>query len=329
MAGGVVRAREEMGTKADSVVTGGDPFFRPLPTAMSSSRLLAVARSASVDTARIAAVSLIADLPAAELDELAAAVSEVEVEAGAEVISLDNYGTAVYFIEQGRADVLPAGGEATQILGPGDTFGEIALLLTGERTASIVARTPMRLLSLSGQDFERIRAHVPELERSLRRLGVERAGRASLVPQAGPPPASVPDPIRVPDGSEVFLIGHAVGVQIYSCTGTGWSFVAPKANLFDDQGELIVTHFAGPTWQTKDGSMVVGHAEASVSVDPTAISWVRLSAASTTPGQLGDTTIIQRVATTGGLAPPAADCNAERAGTVAEVPYTADYYFWK
>jgi hypothetical protein len=172
-----------------------------------------------VDTARIAAVSLIADLPAPELDELAAAVSEVEVEAGAEVISLDNYGTAVYFIEQGRADVLPAGCEATQILGPGDTFGEIALLLTGERTASIVARTPMRLLSLSGQDFERIRAHVPELERSLRRLGVERAGRASLVPQAGPPPASVPDPIRVPDGSEVFLIGHAVGVQNYSCTG--------------------------------------------------------------------------------------------------------------
>ena len=148
---------------------------------MSSSRLLAVARSATVDTARIAAVSLLADLPAAELDELAAAVSEVEVEAGAEVISLDNYGTAVYFIEQGRADVLPDGGEATQTLGPGDTFGEIALLLTGERTASIVARTPMRLLSLSGQDFERIRAHVPELERSLRRLGVERAGRASLV----------------------------------------------------------------------------------------------------------------------------------------------------
>jgi hypothetical protein len=40
-----------------------------------------------------------------------------------------------------------------------------------------VARTPMRLLALSGQDFELIRARVPELERSLRRLGVERSGR--------------------------------------------------------------------------------------------------------------------------------------------------------
>ena len=258
-------------------------------------------------------------------------MSEVEVEAGTKVISLDNYGTAVYFIEQGHADVLPDGGETTQTLGPGDTFGEIALLLTGERTASVVARTPMRLLLLPGQDFERIRTRVPELERSLRRLGVERAGRASLVQvaQAGPPPPSVPDPIQVLDGSKVFLIGHAVGVQIYSCNGTGWSFVAPRANLFDDQGELIITHFAGPTWQAKDGSMVVGHAEASVSVDPTAIPGVRLSAASTTPGQLGSTTNIQRIATTGGLAPPAADCNAIRAGTVAEVPYTADYCFWK
>jgi len=58
----------------------------------------------------------------------------------------------------------------------------------------------------------------------------------------------------------------------------------PRGHLVDDQGELIVTHFAAPTRQAKDGSMVVGHAEASVSVDPTAIPWVRLSVTSTTPG---------------------------------------------
>jgi CRP-like cAMP-binding protein len=129
-----------------------------------------------VDTSRIAAFPLLADLPAAELDQLAGAISEVEVEAGAKVVTLDDYGTAIYFIEQGHADVLTDGGGATQI-GPGDTFGEIALLLTGQRTATVVARTPMRLLSLSDQDFQRIRARVPELERSLRRLGVERAAR--------------------------------------------------------------------------------------------------------------------------------------------------------
>jgi CRP-like cAMP-binding protein len=130
-----------------------------------------------VDRSRLAAVPVFADLPAAELDELAAAISEVEIEAGAEVITVDDYGAAVYFIEEGEAVALTDGGEATQTLGPGDAFGEIGAVLTGQRTATIVARTPMRLLSLSGPDFERIRARVPELERSLRRLGLERAAR--------------------------------------------------------------------------------------------------------------------------------------------------------
>jgi CRP-like cAMP-binding protein len=130
-----------------------------------------------VDTSRIAAFSVLADLPVAELDELAAVMSEVEVDAGAEVTTVDDYGTAIYFIEQGEADVLSDGREATQALGRGDSFGEIALLLTGQRTATVLARTPMRLLSLFGHDFERIRARVPELEGSLRRLGLQRTGR--------------------------------------------------------------------------------------------------------------------------------------------------------
>jgi CRP-like cAMP-binding protein len=129
-----------------------------------------------VDKSRVAVFLDFADLPADELDELAAAMNEVEVEAGAKIVTLDDYGTAVYFIEQGKADVLENGGEATEFLGPGDTFGEIGLLLTGQRTATVVARTPMRLLSLSGPDFERIRARVPRVERSLRQLGLERAG---------------------------------------------------------------------------------------------------------------------------------------------------------
>jgi CRP-like cAMP-binding protein len=130
-----------------------------------------------VDTSRIAAFAVFADLPAAELDELAAAMTEVEVEAGAQVVTLDDYGTAIYFIQQGEADVLPDGVDETRTLGPGDTFGEISLLLTGQRTATVVARTRMQLLSLSGQDFERIQERVPELEHSLRRLGLERASR--------------------------------------------------------------------------------------------------------------------------------------------------------
>jgi CRP-like cAMP-binding protein len=128
-----------------------------------------------VETSRLATFPAFAGLPAAELAELASAVREVAVAAGAEVVTLDDYGEAVYFVEEGEAEVTSNASEPARTLGPGDTFGEIGLLLTGQRTATVVARTPMRLLSLSGQDFEAIRERVPELENALRRLGLERA----------------------------------------------------------------------------------------------------------------------------------------------------------
>ena len=135
-----------------------------------------VARSLVMDAKRIAAFPAFASLPPDELNEFAGAIREAEVEAGATVIRVDDYGTAIYLIEAGTAEVLNDAGDAIQALGPGDTFGEIALLLTGQRTATVVARTPLRLLSLSGQDFDEIRPHVPEVERALRRLALDQAG---------------------------------------------------------------------------------------------------------------------------------------------------------
>lgn len=154
---------------------------------------------------------------------------------------------------------------------------------------------------------------------------------------AEPAEPTVPSRIAVEEGHKVFLVGHAVGVQIWSCNavagGYAWGFVGPRADLFGDNGQLIATHFGGPTWQARDGSTVVGERRDGVTVDPTAIPWLLLAATSKSVGEDGDrfagTTFIQRIATTGGIAPPAADCNAGTAGTVDEVPYTADYYFWK
>ena len=140
----------------------------------------------------------------------------------------------------------------------------------------------------------------------------------------------------MPEGHKPFLVGHAVGVQIYRCDpvsgGYRWNPVAPRADLYGDNGQLLATHFAGPTWLARDGSRVVGTVDNRVTVDPSAIPWLRLSAAST-PGADGDrlagTTFIQRIATTGGLPPAAATCDASTLGETAEVPYTADYVFWK
>jgi FtsP/CotA-like multicopper oxidase with cupredoxin domain len=148
------------------------------------------------------------------------------------------------------------------------------------------------------------------------------------VAHAGVQPPTVPGDVAVPAGNKAFLVGHAVGVQIYTCGASGWAN-APRADLYDDRGKLIITHFAGPSWRAKDGSTVTGAVESRVTVDPTAIPWLRLKATPTVPGRLGKTTYIQRIATTGGLSPAVADCNAQTTGTVKEIPYTADYVFWK
>jgi Protein of unknown function (DUF3455) len=153
---------------------------------------------------------------------------------------------------------------------------------------------------------------------------------------ANAPPA-VPPVIAVEAGHKPFLVGHAVGVQIYTCRivpdGFAWSPATPRADLYDDHGNVIVTHFGGPSWQARDGSTVVGSRVDGVTVDPTAIPWLRLRVTSASSGAEGDrlaaTTYIQRIRTNGGLAPAPDTCNAASVGEVAEIPYTADYAFWK
>jgi hypothetical protein len=149
-------------------------------------------------------------------------------------------------------------------------------------------------------------------------------------------PPDVPPAIEVPAGNRLFLVVHAVGTQNYTCNGSGaWGPAVPAANLFDKHGRLVGTHFGGPTWQYMDGSSVLGTRIAGVFVPPppappVAIPWLLLQEVSTTIGpdggdRLTDTTFIQRVHTTGGLAPAGACVT----GTTASVPYTADYYFYR
>jgi hypothetical protein len=156
---------------------------------------------------------------------------------------------------------------------------------------------------------------------------------------AGPAEPAVPTEIAVVEGHKVFLVAHAVGVQIHECVPNGsgyrWRFVGPRADLYSDSGTLVATHFAGPSWQARDGSKVMASLDGNgaVTVDPTAIPWLRLRVTSASAGADGDrlagTKYIQRINTAGGLAPAAPTCNAETLGNVAEVPYTADYAFWK
>ena len=165
------------------------------------------------------------------------------------------------------------------------------------------------------------------------------AAIAAAVPLTGtataaPAAPEVPDTLAVGDAHKPYLIAHAIGVQIYGCNGSSWSLTAPRADLYGDNGQLIGTHFSGPSWQAKDGSKVVGRRAADpVIVDRTAIPWLLIEPTSVTTGSDGDrfagTTYIQRINTTDGLAPAASECTPANAGEQREVAYTADYVFWK
>jgi hypothetical protein len=138
----------------------------------------------------------------------------------------------------------------------------------------------------------------------------------------------VPDDIKVPVGNKVHFHGFGVGVQIYTWNGSSWGAAVPEAILFHAEG-IVTIHFAGPTWMSNSGSTVVGALppKAAVTVDPSAIPWLLLSAKSKEgPGIFADTTYIQRVNTTGGKAPLA---DGTFVGQVARVPYTADYIFYR
>ena len=146
---------------------------------------------------------------------------------------------------------------------------------------------------------------------------------------AGPAAPSVPADIVVPDGHKPYLVAHAEGVQIYTCEGSAWKLLAPRATLTAENGNVIGSHYGGPTWEARDGSTVAARRDAGVPGAPGAVDWLRLKATSTAAGADGDrlagTTYIQRIHTVGGVAP----AGACAAGASAEVPYTADYVFFK
>jgi hypothetical protein len=150
-------------------------------------------------------------------------------------------------------------------------------------------------------------------------------------------PAGVPATLKPAADQSIKSKLNAVGVQVYVCgltvanpTTPSWVFVNPQANLMNDCGELLGTHFIGPTWQSHDGSSVVGSKVAGATVDSTALPWLLLTATShaDTDGYFKDVTSIQRVATVGGNA-PATGCDATTLGTILQVPYSAEYVFYK
>jgi len=169
---------------------------------------------------------------------------------------------------------------------------------------------------------------------------------------SAPPAAPTPAPAPASQGSAapaasndfwsfqgtkpVLLKALAKGAQVYVCkTKEGaagayeWTLKAPDAELFDEKGQKIGKHYGGPTWESTDGSKVVGQLRAKVdSPEATAIPWLLLDAKTTEgTGVLSKVKNIQRLATVGGKA-PTTGCDAAHENAETRVDYTATYYMY-
>lgn len=127
-----------------------------------------------MDPKDLKAVPLFASLRDDELRLVAQQADEVDVRDGKQLITEGKFAHEFFAIKNGTADVV-IDGNVVRTLGPGDFFGEMALLVADRRTASVVATSPMDLIVLTGAQFHAIESRMPSVAEKIRAAIEERS----------------------------------------------------------------------------------------------------------------------------------------------------------
>jgi CRP/FNR family transcriptional regulator, cyclic AMP receptor protein len=130
-----------------------------------------------VDPARLKKIPVFADLSVEELDHIAALAAEVSVPEGKELVREGDYSYDVLAIEEGTARV-DRHGEHIADLGSGDVFGEMGVLKREQRNATVVATSPMLLVTLTSWDIRRLQKTAPKAVAHLREVVAQRSDQA-------------------------------------------------------------------------------------------------------------------------------------------------------
>jgi CRP-like cAMP-binding protein len=125
-----------------------------------------------VDAVELRAVALFGSLDDQELESLASGAELVEIPSeGVDLTRQGDFGHSVFAVVDGTADVT-VDGSPVRRLGRGDVFGEIAVLSSGRRTATVTSTSRMRLVSLFKRDLWRVADANPGFDEALRQATI-------------------------------------------------------------------------------------------------------------------------------------------------------------
>jgi len=120
-----------------------------------------------MDAAQLDSIPLFQGLTVEQRASVARACEELEVEAGTVLVREGDFSHAVFAIRSGTAEVVHEG-VVINTLGPGDYFGEIAVMSGGRRSASVVATSPLTLVTIFNREIWRLEREAPEVAAVLR-----------------------------------------------------------------------------------------------------------------------------------------------------------------
>ena len=120
-----------------------------------------------VDPARLDAIPLFAGLSSEHRAAVARSCEELVVDEGTVLVREGDFGHAVFAVCSGTADVV-RDGVVVDRLGPGDVFGEVAVMSGGRRSASVVATSPLTLVTIFSREIWRLEREAPEIAGLLR-----------------------------------------------------------------------------------------------------------------------------------------------------------------
>jgi cAMP-dependent protein kinase regulator len=130
---------------------------------------------------RLGQIDILRDLQIGSRRQLADLADELTAEAGEVVMREGDPGYEFMMLEQGNADVIQ-GGVRINALGPGDCFGEIAVLSDGHpRSASVVATSDIRGIVLTAHFMRELRQRLPAVGERIDRVAAERIANDSLL----------------------------------------------------------------------------------------------------------------------------------------------------